>query len=95
VAKRHLAELDFETEAIEDLPNYPPVPLGVAIRGAWHQGPVPFLGGHATNNNCQQGGSSRESWLGLWRSDATIAMHHGKFDQCVAHEHFGLALPAA
>lgn len=82
--------LDFETQAIQRRPQYPPVPVGVAVReeGESHY----YAWGHPTGNNCtrKQVGVILKD---IWRSSAKLLMHNAKFDLDVAETHFGLKLP--
>ena len=81
--------LDFETEAIQSRPVYPPKPVGVALRTngksryyAW---------GHPTKNNCTKE-KAAEILKDIWASPAKVVCHNSKFDLDVAETHFGLPM---
>jgi DNA polymerase I-like protein with 3'-5' exonuclease and polymerase domains len=80
--------VDFETEAIEDRPKYPPVPVGVSIRPPGGQ-PRYYAWGHPTGNNTTK---DRVALIlsDIWRSGREIVFHNAKFDLDVAEVHFGL-----
>lgn len=84
--------IDFETEAIQERPLYPPVPVGVSIKGPG-KAPRYYAWGHPSGNN-----SSKEEVAAIlkdiWRSGRELWFHHAKFDLDVAEKHFGLPLPA-
>lgn len=83
--------IDFETEAINDRPRYPPKPVGVAV---WIPGQAPkyLAWGHPSGNN-----STFEDGTRLVRncydSGLALAFHNSKFDLDVAREHMGLEAP--
>lgn len=83
--------IDFETEAIEDYPNYPPKPVGVAIKhndgGAYY-----FAWGHPTNNNCSED-VARRVLSQVWESREILLFQNAKFDLEVARKWFGLEIP--
>jgi len=83
-----LVVVDFETEAIEPRPKYPPEPVGVAIGGAGYSAYMAW--GHPSGNNC-----SREEATAVLRKvwddpSALILFHNAPFDLSVAHERLGL-----
>ena len=82
--------IDFETEAIQDYPDYPPRPVGVSILA---DGKVEYLAwGHPTGNNCQFEHAIYR--LGReWTSGRTLVFHNAKFDIAVAMRWFGLSFP--
>lgn len=92
---RPLVTVDFETDAIEGRPKYPPKPVGVAIHKA-NKRPVYMSWGHPTGNNCTKE-DARRTLQQLWRDAAShkiqLVFHHAKFDLDVAEEHFKLKLP--
>jgi DNA polymerase I len=84
-----ITTLDFETEGIKPWPDYPPKPVGLAVRHA--DGRSEYLAwGHPSGNN-----SSREQAEALLRSvwDEPILFHNAAFDVEVAHKEFGLPMP--
>lgn len=80
--------IDFETEAIERRPKYPPVPVGFSIlppgarKGTYHRW------GHPTGNNTTKQ-AARAVLLDAWKSGQPLLFHNGKFDVDVAEEHMG------
>lgn len=81
--------LDFETHPIEKRPDYPPKPVGVAIKGPGRVNEY-LSWGHPTGNNCTKADAKRRL-KGLYR-DSRILCHNGKFDLEVGEVHFGLPL---
>lgn len=77
---------DFETEAIGERPDYPPVPVGLSIKYPQNSKPRYLAWGHPTGNNCTKEDAISElkaaKKLGL-----PILFHNGKFDIDVAEEH--------
>lgn len=86
-----IVTVDFETEAIEDRPKYPPKPAGVSIK---YRGKSPkyLAWGHPTKNNTTKAKAGQEL-RDIWRSGKPILFHNAKFDLDVAEVHFGLRLP--
>jgi DNA polymerase I-like protein with 3'-5' exonuclease and polymerase domains len=83
--------IDFETEAIEDRPAYPPRPVGVAIQEPG-LAPQYFAWGHPEGNNSTvENVKARLQYL--WQT-RDLLFHNAKFDLEVAHVHLGLPLPA-
>lgn len=86
-----ITAIDFETEAIERRPAYPPKPVGVAIRAPGEK-PEYLAWGHPLENNCTKEVAVRRLRQVGWRAGATdeVVFHHGKFDQDVGETHLGL-----
>lgn len=83
--------VDFETEAIDQRPNYPPLPVGVSIKFPGRKARY-YAFGHPTNNNA----TVREALAALqeaWAWPGGLLFHNAKFDLDVAQVHFGLPLP--
>lgn len=76
--------LDFETQAIAPRPDYPPVPVGLAVEGKY------LAWGHPTGNTAEasDGVDALES---MW--EGSLGFHGAAFDIAVAHERFDLPLP--
>lgn len=91
MAKPDIITVDFETEAIESRPKYPPKPVGVSIK---HRGKKPhyFAWGHPTKNNCTKN-QAVDALKDAYRSGKPLLFHNGNFDVDVAEEHFKLKLP--
>lgn len=85
-----VATIDYETEAIERRPEYPPKPVGVAI---WlpRAKPIYMAWGHPCENNCSfaQAKSAIKDVRRRW----PVLYHNSKFDAEVELEHFGIPLP--
>ena len=81
--------IDFETYGIEDRPDYPPVPCGVAIQ----VGPSRkyYSWGHDTENNCTRA-EGIKALRSVWKSTIPI-FHNAAFDIDVAVTHCGLPYP--
>lgn len=79
--------LDFETMPIQPRPNFPPKPVGVALRTPWAAGRY-YAWGHPTKNNCHVDDAMRELER-VWDSGLPILFHNAKFDTSVAYEGLG------
>ncbi len=82
---------DFETEAIEPRPKYPPRPVGVALLGARVFGgrPTYLAWGHPSNNNASKADAVR-ALKEVWKDPRPKLFHNAKFDLDVAETHLGL-----
>ena len=81
--------IDFESQAVQPRPDYPPRPVGLAIK--YPGKPAKYLSwGHPTKNNCTEADADR-ALCELWDSDHEVLCHNAKFDLDVAETHFGLA----
>lgn len=80
--------VDFETEAIEGRPNYPPKPVGVSIKLPGKK-PRYFAWGHPEGNNCTQAEAKRNLKT-IWKRGQPILFFNGKFDVDVAETHLGM-----
>lgn len=87
-AIRDVVTLDFETDAIADRPNYPPEPVGLAVR--YPDATSEYMAwGHPTENNCTK--SEARGWLlDLFRTEDPMLFFNAKFDVAVAIEKLGL-----
>lgn len=83
--------IDFETFAIEDRPDYPPVPTSVSIK-QWGKKPKCYIWGHLTGNNCTWG-EANDALREAFANPEGVLFHHGKFDLAVAERHFDLQSP--
>ena len=80
--------MDFETEAIEPRPNYPPKPVGVSIKYA--NRPAKYYAfGHPTGNNCTHKDACA-AIADAWQHPGGLVFHNGKFDVDVAQTHMGM-----
>jgi DNA polymerase I-like protein with 3'-5' exonuclease and polymerase domains len=80
--------IDFETEAIQQRPHYPPKPVGLAVK--FPGKPSKYLAwGHPTKNNARWEDAERVL-REIWDSDLDVLCHNAKFDLDVAETHFDL-----
>jgi len=86
----HHNTVDFETEAIERRPVYPPKPVGVAIKYAVGGGSKYFAWGHPTENNCTKQ-EARRALQSIWKTP--LLFHHAAFDMEVAVEFMDMPVP--
>lgn len=77
--------IDFETYGIEKRPDYPPVPVGVAIK-SWGKKSRYYAWGHPTGNNSTREEAQR-ALLDAWRCPDGVLMQNAKFDVDVAETH--------
>lgn len=82
--------LDFETEAIDDRPKYPPIPVGFSVQFPGDRRSRYYAWGHPLKNNCSKKDAARVL-KDVWKSRQFILCHNTKFDYDVAQVHFGLA----
>ena len=80
--------VDFETEAIEHRPKYPPKPVGVSIWYPDQEKPIYMAWGHPSENNCTWE-DARRALASFWGKE--ILFHNGRFDSEVAR--VGMELP--
>lgn len=84
---------DFETKAIEPYPNYPPEPVGVALK--YDDLPSVYLSwGHPTENNCTFE-AAKVILAEVYESGHELLAHHARFDMAVAEKFFGWKWPQA
>ena len=83
------AIVDFETEGIEDRPEYPPAPVSCGI---WADGKYVWLcWGHPTGNNCTKA-EARRVLKKYWKK-YRCCFHNSAFDIDVGDTHLGLGIP--
>lgn len=81
--------VDLETLPIQQRPNAPPEPVGVAIQWPDMREPKYFAWGHPAGDNCS-------NWLAhaevgaVWNAGLPVVFHNSKFDVSVAFERLGL-----
>lgn len=80
--------VDYESFAIQSRPEYPPKPVGVAIK---HNGdPAKYYAwGHPTGNNCTEA-EGRAALTKAWTSGEEILAHNMQFEMDVSETHFKL-----
>lgn len=84
--------IDFETMPIQSRPDYPPEPVGVAIRYGVENSRY-YSWGHPIKNNCTFG-EGVAALRSAWDLPAGKLFHNAKFDVAVACEKLGLPYPA-
>ena len=80
--------IDFESEAIEDYPNFPPKPVGVAIKHDNDPG-IYMAWGHPEGNNC----TFEEAQTALENAFMTgepLLFHNARFDMASMDKFFGI-----
>lgn len=85
--------LDFETMAIGPRPEYPPVPVGLAVydpEGEYPDGYHAF--GHLTGNNTTQAAVKAMMEM-IYDSGRDICFHNAMFDLDVAETHLDVPIP--
>lgn len=88
---RDAITLDFETEKIQSRPDYPPKPVGLALR--YPDGDAEYMAwGHPTGNNCSEK-AARSRLKDIFRTDVPKLFFNAKFDLAVACEKWGLRMP--
>jgi len=78
-----ITTIDFETEAIEAYPNFPPKPVGVSIWYAHAEKPTYLAWGHPNGNNCTFD-EAKAALAAIWTQP--LLMHNARFDMAVAHK---------
>lgn len=81
--------IDFETDAIEGRPKYPPRPVGFAIQTPGDRKSRYYGWGHPVGNNCTITEAKRVL-SDAWKSGAPLLFHNAKFDVDVAQTHMGV-----
>jgi DNA polymerase-1 len=84
--------LDFETFGIEKRPDYPPKPVGVAIK-PWGQEAKYYAFGHIEGNNCTFE-EARQAVLEAFACPDGVVCQNAKFDIDVAEVHMGVTPPS-
>ena len=85
-----IATIDYETKRIEPRPDYPPIPVGVAIK---YKRVKRYLAwGHPTENNCTKAHAKRVLH-NIYNEADSITFHNAAFDIYVGTEHMGLPFP--
>ena len=88
VADLQPVTIDFETEAIEPRTDYPPKPVGVAIKYPGQPARY-FAFGHTTLNNAKPE-EARHELAHAWAYPGGLLFHNAKFDVDVAETHMGM-----
>lgn len=87
-----LVALDFESEAIESRPKYPPEPVGLAV---YEDGGAPYYmaWGHPLENNIDRAFATIELADILENPDHEFIFHNAPFDCSIIEEKMGLEVP--
>jgi len=85
---KDIVSVDFETEKIESRPDYPPKPVGVAIK-EYGRAAKYFAWGHPTENNCTKE-DAKGALQQVWKSKKRKVFHNAGFDMEVANAFFSL-----
>lgn len=89
-----LVAYDFETEEIQDYPQYPPKPVGISI---YEKGGTPhyYAWGHPTGNNCTED-EAVQAISKYWHdAEYELVAWNSPFDRLICHVHWGLPLNSA
>ena len=87
-----LVALDFESEAIDTRPKYPPTPVGLAV---YEDGAEPYYmsWGHPIENNIDLPFASIELAAILEDENNELIFHNAPFDCSIIEEKLGLTVP--
>jgi DNA polymerase I-like protein with 3'-5' exonuclease and polymerase domains len=80
--------IDFETEAIQNRPRYPPKPVGFSIKRPEDKKAFYYSWGHPMENNCDES-KARRVLKDAWKSGEPLLFHNAKFDVDVAQTWMG------
>ena len=89
MAKRRRITIDFESDAIEQRPYYPPEPVGFSIKRPGDKKSKYWAFGHDSENNCTKA-EARAVLLDAWKSGEQLLFQNAKFDVDVAQVHMGM-----
>jgi len=87
-----LISIDFESAAIQDRPNYPPEPAGVAIVIDGEPGTY-LAWGHPSANNCTKDYAIKKLRDYLENPGCEFVFHNASFDCAILLEKLGLPVP--
>ena len=80
--------IDFESEAIEDYPNFPPKPVGVAIKYDDHPGRY-YAWGHPEGNNCSIEDAAK-ALQDAFAAEDDLLFHNARFDMAIMEKFFNM-----
>lgn len=80
--------IDFETESIEEWPEYPPAPVGLAVKHNDQPGYYLAFGHPSANNSTFE--DTAKVLKDIWDSGEGVICHHAKFDLAVVREFYDL-----
>ena len=84
--------LDFETEGIQNRPDYPPKPVGLAVYDPT-VAPVYYAWGDQTANYCDYAQARMELAEYLENPENEFVFHNAPFDCSIIEERMGLKVP--
>lgn len=87
-----LIALDFESEAIEPRPKYPPNPVGLAVMAEGSRGHY-FAWGHPIENTARIGDAKDYLLRIFYEEDNEFVFHNAPFDCAIIEEQLGLTVP--
>jgi DNA polymerase I-like protein with 3'-5' exonuclease and polymerase domains len=87
-----LIALDFESEAIEPRPKYPPVPVGLAVMPDGNEGWYNAWG-HPSFNNTTKDSTGRALERVLSNEEDEFIFHNAPFDCDIIQTHFNIVVP--
>jgi len=87
-----LVAFDFESYGIDDRPNYPPQPVGLAIYVEDDE-PYYMAFGHPIQNNCTEEFAKRRLKELFENPEVELIAHNLPFDASIAEEKWGLTVP--
>lgn len=85
--------IDFESFKIEPRPQYPPVPVSVAIKYPGKKAKFYAWGHVSGGNNCSYE-VAHAALKSAWFAGLPLLFQNAKFDIAVANEHMGLPVPS-
>ena len=86
-----IVTIDFESEGIEQRPDYPPKPVGVSVKIGGKRSEY-LAWGHPTENNCDREHAVkvlRSLWSDAAAGKHKLLFHNSKFDVDEAETHMG------
>jgi DNA polymerase I-like protein with 3'-5' exonuclease and polymerase domains len=86
-----LGVLDLETKRIGSRPDYPPVPVGVALKSEGRPGRY-LAWAHPSENNCIRNEARRQ--IMSFMREHTLILHNAAFDLDVLETHFSIRWPS-
>lgn len=84
--------IDFESEAIDTRPKYPPKPVGYAVHDPV-TGPHYYAWGHPLENNCGYAEARMKLASYLEDPQYEYVFHNAPFDCAIIEEQMGLTVP--
>ena len=85
--------LDYETKAITQRPEYPPEPVGVALRYPHGESEYIHWDHHDSDNALEEYTRAKTTIAQYQQQGCAILCHNGSFDMDVMETHMGLKMP--